>query len=153
LTPVIARFLETADVQMLVMLLFTYIAVASVVLNAMLMSVFERIHEFGIMKALGVSPWQCVILVYIETILQTLLACVLGLVFGLWVSRYFETHGINVGDGSFGGIALNPVWYAHVSLESLLNPIFFLIIIAILAVIYPAIKVAKIRAVDAIHYQ
>jgi ABC-type lipoprotein release transport system permease subunit len=50
LMPVIAHFLDTADIQILIMLLFTYIAVASVVLNAMLMSVFERIHEFGIMK-------------------------------------------------------------------------------------------------------
>ena len=38
LMPVISRFMETAQIQTFIMLLFTYIAVASVVLNAMLMS-------------------------------------------------------------------------------------------------------------------
>ncbi len=157
LMPVIARFLDTADMQTFIMLIFTYIAVASVVLNAMLMSVFERIHEFGIMKAIGVTPLQSIALIYAETILLTLFACIIGLLSGLWISRYFQTHGLDMsslaGDISFAGIAFDPVWYAHVSLKILINPVLFLFIISILAVIYPAIKIARIKAVDAIHYQ
>lgn len=157
LLPVIARFLDSADINSFVMLIFTYIAVASVILNAMLMSVFERIHEFGIMKAIGVTPTQTVILIYIETMLQTGLASILGLGFGWWASSYFETHGIDMssmaGDFSFAGIALDPVWYSAITLNALLTPVIFLFVIALLSVIYPAIKVARIRAVDAIHYQ
>jgi ABC-type lipoprotein release transport system permease subunit len=157
LMPVIARFLDTADVQTLIMLIFTYIAVASVVLNAMLMSVFERIHEFGIMKAIGVTPWQSIKLIYVETLILTSLACVIGLIFGLWVAMYFQTHGLDMsgiaGDITFAGIALDPIWYAHIDPKIVINPIVFLFLISILAVIYPAIKIAKIRAVDAIHYQ
>ncbi len=157
LMPVIARFLETADVQMLIMLIFTYIAVASVVLNAVLMSVFERIREFGIMKAIGVSPLQSVALIYAEVMLQTLLASLLGLGFGWWASSHFQTYGMDMsglaGDVSFAGIALDPIWYAYITPEVLSNPVIFLFLIAMLAAIYPALKVAKIRAVDAIHYQ
>ncbi|HFE37545.1 MAG TPA: ABC transporter permease, partial [Gammaproteobacteria bacterium] len=124
--------------------------------NAMLRSVFERVHEFGIMKALGVTPTQCVVLIYAETILQTLFASVVGLLFGMWAASHFETQGLDMsnvaGEASFAGIALDPIWYAHISPDTLLNPTIFLFVIAILAVIYPAIKVAKIRAVDAIHY-
>ncbi len=156
LMPIINRFLETAHTQTLIMLLFTYIAVASVVLNAMLMSVFERIHEFGIMKAIGVTPWQLVRLVYAETVIQTLLACILGGVVGSTLSWYLQQHGIDMSsmaEGiSFAGIALDPVWYAHLSAESLLMPIAFLFLIAAIAVIYPAAKVAIIRPVDAIHH-
>lgn len=156
LMPVIARFLDTADIQTLIMLIFTYIAVASVVLNAMLMSVFERIHEFGIMKAIGVTPMQTIILIYTETLLQTTLACVIGLISGLWVSMYFETHGLDMsgiaGDISFAGIAFDPIWYASITPEILFNPIIFLFIVSFLAVIYPALKIARIKAVDAIHF-
>ncbi len=157
LMPVIARFLETADVQTLIMLIFTYIAVASVVLNAVLMSVFERIHQFGIMKAIGVTPAQSVALIYAETMLQTLLASLLGLAFGWWASSRFQAHGIDMsrltGDVSFAGIALDPVWYAYVTPDVLAKPILFLFVVALLAALYPAIKVARIRAIDAIHYQ
>lgn len=157
LMPVIARFLDTAGIQSMVMLLFTYIAVASVILNAMLMSVFERIHEFGIMKAIGVTPGQAVKLVYTETLLQTTIASIIGLGFGWSISGYLATNGIDMSsmasDFTFAGIALDPVWYAAISFDALANPVFFLFVISILAVIYPAVKVARIRAVDAIHYQ
>jgi len=157
LMPVIARFLETSDVQTLIMMIFTYIAVASVVLNAILMSVFERIHEFGIMKAIGVTPIQSVALIFTEALLQTLLASLLGLGFGWWASSYFQTHGLDMsslaGDFSFAGVALDPIWYAYITADVLTHPIIFLFLIACLAAIYPALKVARIRAVDAIHYQ
>lgn len=157
LMPVISRFLETAEVQTLIMLAFTYTAVASVILNAILMSVFERIHEFGIMKAIGVTPWQLVKLVYAETLLQTLLASCLGLLAGGGLGWYFQNYGIDmssISSGfSFAGIALEPVWYAHVTVSAFVNPIVFLFLIATIAVIYPAIKVALIRPLDAIHYQ
>ncbi len=156
LMPVISQFLETAQVQSLIMLLFTYIAVASVVLNAMLMSVFERIHEFGIMKAVGVRPWQLIRIIYAETFIQTLLASILGLLLGVSITWYFVRYGLDLSslsEGiSFAGLALDPVWYAAWSFESLLSPILFLFVMTTVAVIYPAIKAAVIRPVDAIHH-
>ena len=157
LMPVISRFLETAHIQTLIMLLFTYIAVASIVLNAMLMSVFERIHEFGIMKAIGVRPWQIVRLVYAETLIQTLLASIAGLVIGIGLAWYFQRYGIDmssIAEGmSFAGIALDPVWYAELSINSLFTPVAFLFLMAIIAVIYPAAKVALLRPIEAIYHQ
>jgi len=157
LMPVISRFLETAQVQTLIMLLFTYIAVASVVLNAMLMSVFERIHEFGIMKAIGVKPWQIVRLVYAETMIQTLVASIVGLILGAILTWYLQQYGLDMtslADGmSFAGVALDPVWYAVLSVESLFTPVMFLFVMAAIAVVYPAAKVARLRPVEAIHHQ
>ena len=155
--PVIAQMLETADAQTMIMLIITYIAVATVILNAMLMNVFERIHEFGIMKAIGVSPWQIVRLVYAETVLQTISACLLAMAVGWWVADYYAVHGIDMssfaGSISFGGIAFDPVWYAYVTPETIYIPAAFLLLIALLAVIYPAVKAALIRPVEAIHFR
>jgi len=157
LMPVISRFLETAQVQTLIMLLFTYIAVASVVLNAMLMSVFERIHEFGIMKAIGVRPWQIIQLVYAEMLIQTVVASIAGLILGISLSWYLQQYGLDMtslADGmTFAGIALDPVWYADLSVNSSLIPIGFLFVMAAIAVIYPAVKVALMRPLEAIHHQ
>ena len=156
LMPVIARILDMADVQTLFMLLITYVAVGMVILNAMLMSVFERIREFGIMKALGVNPWHIVQLIFTEAILQALVASIFALSVGAWLALGLQERGIDFSDmissTSFAGIALEPVWYASVSVRSLLYPIIFLIVITLLAVIYPAIKAAVIKPVDAIHH-
>jgi len=157
LMPIINRFLETADLQTLIMMIFTYIAVGSVVLNAMLMSVFERIHEFGIMKAIGVKPWQLIRLIYCEMLIQTCLAVVLALLFGSGLAWLIQEHGIDMSslaDGiSFAGIAFDPIWYAALTADALIRPTFFLFVIAAIAVIYPAIKVAVLHPVEAIHHQ
>jgi len=157
LMPVIARMIETADVQIMIMLVIFYIAVATVVLNAMLMNVFERIHEFGIMKALGVSPWQLVALVFAETFILTLLASIVGLAGGWWVSDYYRIHGIDLSSMAdsiaYGGIAFDPLWYAAITTEALVYPVLFLFIVAALAVIYPAVKAAMLRPVKAIYFR
>ena len=157
LMPVVARMIETADVQIMIMLVIFYIAVATVVLNAMLMNVFERIHEFGIMKALGVSPTQLIALVMAETLIMTLLAAFVGMVGGWWVSDYYQLHGIDMsglaGSITYGGIAFDPIWYAAITTEAIAYPVIFLIIIAIIAVIYPAMKAAMIKPVTAIYFR
>jgi ABC-type antimicrobial peptide transport system permease subunit len=156
LMPVIARILDLADVQTIFMLLITYVAVGMVILNAMLMSVFERIREFGIMKALGVNPWQIVQLVFAEAILQAFVASVFALAVSAWLALLLQERGIDfshmVSATSFAGIALEPIWYARVSFGSLALPIVFLFVMTLLAVIYPAIKAALIKPVDAIHH-
>ena len=157
LMPVINRFLETAHIQTLIMMVFTYIAVASVVLNAMLMSVFERIHEFGIMKAIGVKPKQLIILIYAEMFIQTFLAVLLAVLAGSSLSWYLQENGLDMSsltDGiSFAGLAFDPIWYAALTLNSVLIPTLFLLVIAAIAVIYPAVKVAVIQPIDAMHHQ
>lgn len=157
LRPVIARLLDLADAQTVFMILITYVAVAMVVLNAMLMSVFERIHEFGVMKALGVTPWQLIRLIYSETFLQVLIASLVALFAGWWAADYLAEHGIDlsaISSGtSFGGIALDPIWEAQLTANALWLPIVFLFLIALLAVAYPALKAAFIKPVDAIHYR
>jgi ABC-type antimicrobial peptide transport system permease subunit len=139
------------------MMIFTYIAVGSVVLNAMLMSVFERIHEFGIMKAIGVKPRQLIVLIYVEMFIQTFFAVLLALGAGSALSWYLQENGLDMSslaDGiSFAGIAFDPIWYAALTPNALMMPSVFLFIIAAVAVIYPAVKVAVIQPVEAIHHQ
>jgi len=157
LLPVIARILDLADAQSIIMILITYVAVAMVVLNAVLMSVFERIHQFGVMKAIGVSPWQLIVLVYMETMIQVFVACVLALGSGWLAATHLQENGIDLSSiasgASFGGIALDPVWPAYVSFKGLFLPIALLILISLLAAVYPAIKAALIQPVKAIYYR
>ncbi|MBW2608988.1 MAG: ABC transporter permease [Deltaproteobacteria bacterium] len=157
LRPAIARILDIADVQIIIMILITYVAVAMIVLNAMLMSVFERIREFGIMKAIGVTPFQLTLLIYAETMVQVVTAGIIALASGWSIAHYLQNNGIDLSSisqgASFGGVAMDPIWCTYVTKEALIYPIAFLFIIAVLAVIYPAIKAAVIQPVKAIHHR
>ena len=157
LKPVIARILELADTNIFIMVIITYVAVAMVVLNAMLMSVFERIRELGIMKAVGVTPWQIMLLIYMETFIQILVASIISLILGISVSYYFQGNGIDLtklADGvTLAGVAMDPIWKARISTESCVIPVLFLFIIGTIAVLYPAAKAALIKPVSAIHHR
>ena len=155
--PTIARMLDMADGQMLFMILITYVAVAMVVLNSMLMSVFERIREFGVMKALGVSPQQLMLLIYIESAIQTLIASVIALLLGAWIAIYFQNNGIDLtsfgGGASIGGVAMDTHWKAALTPEAIIRPLAFLFIMVTVAVLYPATKAAFLRPVEAINFR
>ena len=50
---------------------------AGLLLNAMLMTVFERVREFGVLKAIGMGPWTVLSIVVLESLLQTAVAAVM----------------------------------------------------------------------------
>ena len=154
--PTLAKMLENSDAGMIIMIFITYAAVAMVILNAMLMGVFERIREFGVMKAIGVPPWQVAAMIGFEALILALMAAVIALAGGLPLSFYVQSVGIDLSaflDGvTFGGVAVDPIWRPHVTLKTVLQPLAYLFFITIGAVVYPAIKAAIIRPVEAIRH-
>lgn len=156
LQPVISEMIDLNYAGLVFMILITYTAIAMVILNAMLMSVFERIREFGVMKAIGVSPWQVAVLIFYEAIIQSVAAGTLAVLFGVPVSLYYQDHGIDLsvisGGGTIMGVAFDPIMYCRLTASSVITPVIFLLIITALAVIYPAIKAAVIRPVQAIRH-
>ncbi len=132
-----------------------YVLIAIVILNAMLMAVFERIREFGLLKALGVAPNRVLSLIFVESGLQTGLALILGVTFslpGLW---YLTTVGIDLGLGGMNvmGMSAASVWRGHITPATFLGPVAMLTSLVGIAVTYPALKAARIRPVEAMRHQ
>lgn len=154
--PVFAKMFETTFASQAFMLLITYAAVAMVVLNATLMSVFERVREFGVMRALGVTPFGVMQVVLLEVLTQASLAIVLAAAGGYGLSTYFETHGIDLSgltnDASMMGIAFDPTWYTRVTPGTVLFPVLSLAVVVVLAAIYPGVKAAVIPPAEAMHH-
>lgn len=156
LMPTIASMLESTQGMIAIMSFIIYIAVGILILNAMLMAVFERVREFGVMKALGVSPFGVMSLILVETAIQTILAIISALIISaplLWllVTKGFRFSSLD--SVSLMGLAWDPHMYAIITPESFVTPIVMLIFVVSMAVIYPALKAALITPVKAIHHQ
>ena len=156
LVPTMATMMDAAQAAMTAMFMLVYIAIGIVILNAMLMAVFERIRELGVLKALGMSPLQVFALVALESAIQTALAVLVGLGIALPVAFYLANTGLNLSglsSVSVGGIAFDPIWRAQLSPAIFIRPVVLLTCVVMLAALYPALKAAMIRPVRAIAHQ
>jgi len=157
LMPTIALLTEKMSVFMRTFFSLIFGIAASLgVMNTMIMSTYDRMREFGIIRAIGTTPWRILKQVSLEAILLTTIASVIGAVVGLSVALYFQKYGFDVSGGgnmSFGGVVMDPVWRASVSVGIVLLPVVLLMLVSIVASIYPASIAARIKPVEAIHYK
>ena len=157
LMPTIALMTEKMSVFMrtLFSLIFT-IAAGLGVMNTMIMSTYDRMKEFGIIRAIGATPWTIIKQVSLEAIILTFIASIIGTIVGLSAALYFQKYGFDVsgqGNFSFGGVVMDPIWKASVSLRIILLPIGLMMLTSILSSLYPASIAARIKPVEAIHYK
>jgi len=157
LMPTIAVMTEKMSVFMLTIfsLIFT-IAASLGVMNTLIMSTYDRMKEFGIIRAIGATPWLIIRQVSLEAIFLTFLASIIGTVIGLSIAIYLQVYGIDIsgkGNLAIGGIVFDPIWRASVSIKSVFLPIVLMMITSIVASIYPASIAARIKPVEAINYK
>ena len=156
LLPTLATLLDSARIAFQTVSFIVYIVIGILILNAMLMAVFERIREFGILKALGVEPLRVVALIFIESCMQTGMALAIGLTLSAPSLWYLSSRGIDVGalgGTSMMGLSMASIWKASVSPTVIVTPVFTLVFIVLLAVVYPALKAGRISPVEAMRHQ
>jgi ABC-type lipoprotein release transport system permease subunit len=155
LMPTIASMLDAGRGAMVMMGIIIYMAIAILILNAMLMAVFERIRELGVLKAIGFGPLSLFGLILIESGVQTFFAIILGLALGIPGILYLASVGIDMGmlaGTSIMGVAMDPIWRAAVHTRVFTTPIIMLVTIVFLAILYPAGKAALIRPSEAMRH-
>ncbi|MCB9665552.1 MAG: ABC transporter permease [Alphaproteobacteria bacterium] len=156
LLPTIATMLDSSRSVMVFVFLIIYLAIGILVLNAVLMAVFERVRELGVMKALGMGPWAVLALIVTETAIQTVLAIAVGTLLAAPFAWYLTVHGINVGalgGTAVMGLAMAEVWTGSYDLQNLTTAVVLLLVIVAFATLIPAIRAARLRPIDAMRYQ
>ena len=83
----IMSLVGTAKVMVLSIALIAILIAMVGVINTILMSVFERFQEIGILKSMGAMPWDVFRMIWMETVILCLLGGGLGIVLGLALSK------------------------------------------------------------------
>ncbi|MEQ1570138.1 MAG: FtsX-like permease family protein, partial [Myxococcota bacterium] len=156
LMPTVASMLDATRSVLFLVIFLVYVAVGILVLNAMLMAVFERIREFGVMKALGTGPGLVFRVILAESAIQIGLALGIGLALAAPVGVYLTVVGLDVSwlaGTSVVGLSLPSVWYAEFDVASVGTPVVVLVLVVTAAVLWPATKAARLRPLDAMRYR
>ena len=129
--------------------IFGIIAVIGI-LNTMLMAVFERIHEIGLVAAMGLKRLQVIFVFLMEAFFISLFGGVLGIFIGGALGLYVEVHGIYL--GGFPEKIPFPMRnriYTDVTLEVLIISLILGIFISMLGALYPAFKASRMQPAKA----
>jgi ABC-type lipoprotein release transport system permease subunit len=132
-----------------------FLAAGLGVLNTMLMATHERIREFGVLKALGASPWRIARDVTVEALVLALLATVAGSALGVAATSALGVHGIDTarfaGETTIAGVAFDPVWRPVLRPAAVATAIVWLWITTAAAALYPAALAGRLDPVEALH--
>jgi len=126
------------------------------ILNTMLMSVFERTRELGVLMALGLRRSRLIIMIVFESVFLAGIAAVAGAVLGGALDFYLVTYGLDFSGSmeegfSFSGVVFDPVFKGKVRAKGIVMTMGALFSIAVLASLWPAWRAAGLRPADAIH--
>jgi len=124
---------------------------ATVIVNTLLMSVFERTREIGILSAIGMKARQITSLFLAEAFLLAVGGVTLGLLVGWALSAYFGRFGIYFGDLGITGIVFEDRIYAYLTLADAINLTITSFVITLLASLYPARMASRMEPVEALH--
>jgi ABC-type lipoprotein release transport system permease subunit len=126
------------------------------ILNLMLMAVFERTREIGLVAAMGLKRREIVVLFLLEGVLIGLLGALVGGVLGGLVSGYYGRVGLEwaaeASEYSELAALLGGRIYFRIGMDMLFSRALTVAIIAALASLYPAWQASKREPAEALHY-
>jgi ABC-type lipoprotein release transport system permease subunit len=152
--PNLAAIIEwgNAETRMIVSILFVLVGIGT--LNTMLMSVMERTREFGVIRALGVRKGAIRWMVMAEALVLGLVGSVAGVALSGLVGLYTSTVGMDFSamyqDMDMGGVALDPVIRTGWDWSMALGLTLGMIVLSVVASLYPAQRALAIRPADAV---
>ena len=113
------------------------------IVNTMIMTVYERTKEIGVLKAIGWKSKRILGMILGETLVLTLVSGVIGIIFGIILS---ELGMIILSNDS------NPLSLAY-NLDTFLMAFGIAILVGLLGGIYPAYRASKLPPTEALRYE
>ena len=125
--------------------------VASIgIANTMIMSVYERTKEIGILKAVGASPGQIRGLFVVEASLIGLLGGVLGTILGWLLGLGLNWLILEI--LAWQDVPMQGTFFV-ISWWLILGALAFATLVGLLAGLYPAARAARLAPLDALRYE
>jgi putative ABC transport system permease protein len=144
INPQIRAMIEMVDYSTLLVGLILFMLATFGIINSMFMSIYERIYEFGVVKALGTQPRQLIQLILSEALMLALLGLIIGISLGGLLTWYYSINGIPFGEFEFEGISLADNIKTIPALEQFIVFPFWVLVLTVVAGIYPAIFASRI---------
>jgi ABC-type lipoprotein release transport system permease subunit len=144
LLPQMAAAFKLLGVQMLIIGIILFGIVALGIINTLFMSLYERMFEFGVLRAVGTRPLAMGRLVLFEAAALGVIGVILGVIVGFVASLILAKTGIDYTGIEFAGATMRDVMYARIlPFQYIIYPIIVFLVTALVG-LYPALYAARL---------
>jgi ABC-type lipoprotein release transport system permease subunit len=153
--PEMGMITSAVSIEVYIILGIILFALAFGIVNTMLMIVYERTRELGMLMAVGMSKSRIFRMIMLETIFLTTIGGVLGMVLSATLVSLFHIRGIDLSafsDG-LGAYGFDPKIYPFITMKLYLYLSVMILLTGILSAIGPARKALKLKPVEAIRVE
>lgn len=144
LMPELKAMLKWLNVSMLIMSLILFGIVAAGIVNTLFMSLYERMFEFGVLRALGTRPGNMALLIVFEAGALAAISAVFGALMGGVLIMIFSHLGLDYSDTEFVNVAITHRIYPVIQAYQFIVYPLALIVFTMGVGLYPAIHAARI---------
>ncbi len=150
LNPLILDWETQANSYISILYLIVLAIAASVIINTLIMSVYERTREIGILSAIGMRGGRIMVLFLAESALLAVGGVLMGVVLGVLGAYLFNIHGFYIGNMGLTGFMVADTIFAKLTMNDTINLSILTFIVTILAGLYPAIMASRLQPVEAL---
>jgi ABC-type lipoprotein release transport system permease subunit len=140
-----------ASAYMMVLYLIVLAITATVIVNTLVMAVFERTREIGILAAIGMKGRRIMLMFFTESAMLAVGGIFIGLILGGLMIYYGIAHGFYIGNMGVTGIMLGDTLYSQPTASDTITLTIMAFIVSLLAALYPALLAARLEPVEALH--
>ncbi|MGE5374204.1 MAG: ABC transporter permease [Bacteroidota bacterium] len=123
---------------------------ASVIINTLIMSVYERTREIGILSAIGMRGGRIMGLFLAESTYLAIGGVLMGLVLGVIAVRLFNINGFYIGNMGLNGMLVSDTIRARLTVDKIVNVTVLTFVATILSGLYPAWMASRMEPVEAL---
>jgi ABC-type lipoprotein release transport system permease subunit len=148
--PDLLQLIDLNYVSMNIVMFLVFGVVSIGIACAFAIFILKNIREYGIMKSMGVTPAETGYLIMIEIFLINIAASVAGVIIGLTAAYVAGVSGIDLTSFTSHNkyFAVSGVIYPRLTFYSLALPPLLALVFSLLAGIWPAMIVARKKAVQ-----
>lgn len=154
MAPSMMSAIRLYDAIMFIFFMIIFITVIFSVANTMIMAIMERFHELGVMKCIGTRPVNIYIMITAEAVSLGITGLAAGFTVSLMILLITGFTGIDLTlfSESMRVWGTGSVIYPVIMLKDIVSSTAVVFITAVIASVYPAVKAARIKPMEALNF-
>ena len=152
--PELDQFIEADSSGHYIIIGVLYIIISFGLFGTLLMMMFERKHELGILVAIGMKKRLLATILLLESIFISLIGCIAGIIVGVLIIKWFTKYPIHLTGKVkqvYEDYGIESILYFSNQEYIFIAQTMIVLALSILLAFYPSYKIIKLKPIEAIN--